>query len=82
MMPTPIRWLLWSVVVCSIILVVLTGGLWVWQTKILEAPGPHSKDVLFIVEAGNGHATLRYRLKSAGVIHQTYHYDAIEVPRR
>ena len=79
MMPTPIRWLLWSVVVCSIILVVLTGGLWVWQTKVLEAPGPHSKDVLFIVEAGNGHATLRYRLKSVGVIHQTYHYDAARI---
>ena len=79
MMPTPVRWLLWSVVVCSIIVAITTGGLWTWRAQVLEAPGPHTKDVMFIVEPGNGHATLRYRLKSAGVIHQTYHYDAARI---
>ncbi|WP_438996059.1 endolytic transglycosylase MltG [Candidatus Puniceispirillum sp.] len=78
-MPTPIRWLIWSVVVGVIILTITTGGLWAWRTQVLDAPGPHSEDVIFIVEAGNGHATLRYRLKSAGVIHQTYHYDAARI---
>ena len=79
MMPTPIRWLIWSVVVGVIILTITTGGLWAWRAQVLDAPGPHSEDVMFIVEAGNGHATLRYRLKSAGVIHQTYHYDAARI---
>ena len=78
-MPTPIRWFIWSVVVCVIILAISTGGLWVWRAQVLDAPGPHNEDVMFIVEAGNGHTTLRYRLKSAGVIHQTYHYDAARI---
>jgi UPF0755 protein len=79
MIPTPVRWLLWSVVVCGIIIAITTGGLWTWRAHVLESPGPHTEDVLFVVEAGNGHATLRYRLKSAGVIHQTYHYDAARI---
>lgn len=79
MMPPPIRWLIRSVVVGVIILTITAGGLWVWRVQVLGAPGPHSEDVMFVVEAGNGHATLRYRLKSAGVIHQTYHYDAARI---
>ena len=65
----------------SAIMIVLLGciisaGVYVWNDRMLHAAGPHQRDVLVIVEPGDGHKMLRSALDRAGVIHQIYHYDA------
>ena len=49
---------------------------WLWVAQTLDRPGPHSDDAVVTITAGSGHATVRWELQRAGVLHQIYHYDA------
>ena len=70
-----VRYLIRSVVGAVVIAGLATIGLWSWHTKVLQAPGPHSSNVFVVVESGDGHATIRWHLKRAGVITELFHYD-------
>ncbi|MGB2263346.1 MAG: ABC transporter substrate-binding protein, partial [Candidatus Puniceispirillaceae bacterium] len=70
-----VRYLIRSVVGVVVVAGLATIGLWSWHAKVLQAPGPHSNDVFVVVESGDGHATIRWHLKRAGVITELFHYD-------
>ena len=44
--------------------------------QMLNRPGPHTNETVIIISAGSGHATVRWELARAGVLHRIYHYDA------
>ena len=75
MAPPAVRYLFRSVVGVIVITGLATIGLWSWYVKVLQAPGPHRNDVFVVVESGEGHATIRWHLKRAGVITKLFHYD-------
>ena len=54
----------------------MVAAAWFWVAQTLNRPGPHSDDVVVTIVAGSGHATVRWNLQRAGVLHQMYHYDA------
>ncbi len=70
-----VRYVIRSVVGAVVIAGLATIGFWSWHTKVLQAPGPHSSNVFIVVEPGDGHATIRWHLKRAGVITELFHYD-------
>ena len=70
-----VRYLIRSVVGAVVIAGLATIGFWSWHTKVLQAPGSHSSNVFVVVEPGDGHATIRWHLKRAGVITELFHYD-------
>ncbi len=69
------RYLIRSVIGASIIAGIMTIGLWSWHTKIFQAPGPHNRDIFVVIESGDGHTAIRWRLKRAGVISEPINYD-------
>ena len=69
------RYLIWSFAGIAVVASLITIGLWNWHAKVLQAPGPHSSDIFVVVGFGDGHATIRRHLKSAGVITELFHYD-------
>ena len=79
MLRAAVRYIIRSVVLLG--LLVGTGaGAWLAVDKlIINAPGPHSETVLISIEAGDGHATIRWTLKRGGVIKDLYHYDAARI---
>ena len=54
----------------------MVAAAWLWVAQTLDRPGPHSDDAVVTITAGSGHATVRWELQRAGVLHQIYHYDA------
>ena len=55
-------------------------GSWVAVDRmIVQANGPHTDAVLIRISPGDGHATIRWTLKRAGVIRDLYHYDAARI---
>ena len=70
-----VRYLIRSVVGFVVVAGLATIVLWSWHAKVLQAPGPHTNDVFVVVESGDGHATIRWHLKRAGVITELFHYD-------
>ncbi len=70
-----VRYLIFSVAGVLVVAGLTTIGLWSWHAKVFQAPGPHSNDVFVVVEPGDGHATIRWHLKRAGVITELFHYN-------
>ena len=54
----------------------MVAAAWLWVAQTLDRPGPHSDDAVVKIVAGSGHATVRWELQRAGVLHEIYHYDA------
>ena len=44
-----------------------------------QVRGPHAETALVILSPGDGHSTIRWTLKRAGVIRELYHYDAARI---
>ena len=73
------RYMIRSVVLLGL-LVAVVGGAWLAVDRlIIKADGPHDETVLVRIAPGDGHATIRWELKRAGVIRDLYHYDAARI---
>ena len=70
------RFVFRSAVFVLVLGVVLSTSIYVWHDRIMDALGPHQDDVFVVIMPGSSHKTLRGVLNRAGVLHQTYHYDA------
>ena len=64
-----------SVVICLLLCISLSAGVYGWYENMVNVAGPHQDDVLVVIAPGSGHNTLRHVLNRAGVLHQVYHYD-------
>ena len=61
---------------CGVLALSMVAASWLWVSIMLGRPGPHTDDSIVIITAGSGHASVRWDLQRAGVLHQMYHYDA------
>ena len=61
---------------CGVLALSMVAASWLWVSTMLGRPGPHNDDSIVIITAGSGHASVRWDLQRAGVLHQMYHYDA------
>ena len=61
---------------CGVLALSMVATSWLWVSTMLGRPGPHTDDSIVIITAGSGHASVRWDLQRAGVLHQMYHYDA------
>ena len=73
---TAVRLMLRAVLFVGMIIAAMAGVNCYWHSQILHAVGPHTEDQIILVEAGDGHATIRWTLQRAGVIPALYVYDA------
>ncbi len=71
-----VRYLVRATVFATFVIVLISAGAWWWHAKILHAGGPHANDTIVLIASGDGHATIRWTLKRAGVIDELYVYDA------
>jgi len=73
------RYMIRSAVLLGLLAAVI-GGAWLAVDRlIIKADGPHDGPVLVRIAPGDGHATIRWELKRAGVIRDLYHYDAARI---
>ena len=61
---------------CGVLALSMVAASWLWVSTMLGRPGPHNDDSIVTITAGSGHASVRWDLQRAGVLHQMYHYDA------
>ena len=71
-----VRFIFRAALFVALIIGLIMGVAWWWHAKILHATGPHTDDKIVLVMPGDGHATIRWTLKRAGVISELYGYDA------
>lgn len=71
-----VRFMLRAALFVVLIIGLIAGVAWWWHAKIMHATGPHTDDRIVLVMPGDGHATIRWTLKRAGVISELYGYDA------
>jgi len=71
-----------AVVAIALLAVLATIVLWSWQRHVMQAPGPHDSDSFLVIEPGDGHATIRWEMKRAGLIKHLYHYDMAQLTKR
>ncbi len=79
MLRIAVRYIIRSVLVIAIFAGGIAGGYLAVDRFIIKADGPHDTERMVIIAAGDGHATIRWTLKRAGVIHELYHYDAARI---
>ena len=79
MFKAAVRYIIRSVVLVGLLTAMVGGGWLAFDRLFLKAAGPHAKAALVVVNAGDGHATIRWTLKRAGVISELYHYDAARI---
>ena len=79
MLGIAVRYIARSVLVITVFAGGIAGGYFAIDRFIIEAEGPHDAEQMVLISAGDGHATIRWKLKRAGVIHQLYHYDAARI---
>ena len=73
------RYMIRSAVLLGLLVTVI-GGAWLAVDRlIVKAEGPHEAVMLVRIAPGDGHATIRWELKRAGVIRELYHYDAARI---
>ncbi|MFL2845862.1 MAG: endolytic transglycosylase MltG [Candidatus Puniceispirillaceae bacterium] len=68
-----------SAVICLLLFITSSAGVYVWYDNMMNVAGPHQDDVFVVISPGSGHNTLRHVLNRAGVLHQVYHYDAARI---
>ena len=73
------RYVIRSVVLLGLLAGLVTGGWLVVDRLIVKSAGPHSDTALVILAPGDGHSTIRWTLKRAGVIRELYQYDAARI---
>ena len=73
------RYMIRSVVLLALLAGIIGGGWLAVDRLIIKADGPHDIAVLVRIAPGDGHATIRWELKRAGVIRDLYHYDAARI---
>jgi len=74
-----VRHLIRALALIVILVGVSAGVFWAWERQIFNAPGPHQDQVFVIINPGDGHASIRWTLKRAGVIDELYAYDAARI---
>lgn len=79
MFKAAVRYMIRSVLLVGLLAAMIAGGWFTFDRMILKADGPHTEPALVLVNAGDGHATIRWSLKRAGVISELYHYDAARI---
>lgn len=73
------RYMIRSVMLLGLLTAII-GGAWLAVDRlIIKSDGPHEGPVLVRIAPGDGHATIRWELKRAGVIRELYHYDAARI---
>lgn len=81
MMASAVRYAIRAVVSVFLLSGVLAGVAWWWHSHVLNAPGPHASDKLIVINAGDGHETIRWTVKRAGLVADIYVYDAARLWR-
>ena len=61
---------------CGVLALSMVATSWIWVSSMLGRPGPHTEDCIVIITAGSGHASVRWDLQRAGVLHHVHDYDA------
>jgi UPF0755 protein len=83
MLRAAVRYIIRSALVLALVMVLfagtIIGGYLAVDKFIIKADGPHDTERLVVIGAGDGHATIRWTLKRAGVIRELYHYDAARI---
>ena len=73
------RYMIRSAVLLGLLAGLVAGGWLAVDRLIIKSAGPHAETTLVILSPGDGHSTIRWTLKRAGVIRELYHYDAARV---
>ena len=73
------RYMIRSAVLLGLLAGLVAGGWLAVDRLIMKSAGPHSETTLVILSPGEGHSTIRWTLKRAGVIRELYHYDAARI---
>ena len=73
------RYMIRSAVLLGLLAGLVAGGWLVVDRLIIKSAGPHAENTLVILSPGDGHSTIRWTLKRAGVIRELYHYDAARI---
>ena len=79
MLRSAARLMIRTVGLLSLLTAFVAGGWFAIDRMIVQADGPHQDSVLIQISPGDGHATIRWALKRAGVIRDLYHYDAARI---
>jgi UPF0755 protein len=64
-----------AVAAVALLAILATIFLWSVQRHVMQASGPHDTDSFLVIEPGDGHATIRWEMKRAGLITHLYYYD-------
>ncbi|MEK9855057.1 MAG: endolytic transglycosylase MltG [Rhodobiaceae bacterium] len=79
MLRSAARFMIRTVGLLGLLAAIVTGSWFAADRMIVQAEGPHTDNVLIRISPGDGHATIRWALKRAGVIRELYHYDAARI---
>ena len=79
MFRTAVRYMIRSVVLLGLLAGFVAGSWLAVDRLIITSAGPHTETTLVVLSPGDGHSTIRWTLKRAGVIHELYHYDAARI---
>jgi UPF0755 protein len=76
MTASAVRFVTRPAIICGVLALLVAGLSWFWYAHTLTRSGPHQQDAIVVITAGSGHASVRWDLQRAGVLHHMYHYDA------